>query len=375
MRKPLEGIRVLDFSRYISGPNCAMILGDLGADVIKLEKLRGGDESRILPPAKNGESFYYCAINRNKRSVCLDFRNKEVQDILFDMAKQADVIIQNFRPGTMEKMGLGYERLKEVNPGLVMAQISGFGQDGPYKDKPGFDAIAQAMSGLMSISGDPEGPPMLTGTFFVDFSTSFYTAIGIIAALYDRNLTGVGQVVDTTLLDSSISMLLSAIPDQLLNGVTMGRVGNRDRYSAPANTFKTKDGDWVILIAGQDVHFKRFVEATGMEYLLEDPRFEAHIVRLEHAEEIEEIVKNWVETIADLVNNPQIKHRNKIVEVDHKTMGKLPMAASAINFSNSEFEVRYAPPLLGEHTDEVLKEWLDIGADKLEELHQKGIIK
>lgn len=397
MQAPLEGIKVLDFSRYISGPNCGMILGDLGADVIKIEKIRGGDEARILPPMEKGESFYHFAINRNKRSVCMDFRSPKAQEMLFDMARKADVILHNFRPGTMEKMGLGYEKLRQANPGIIMAQISGFGQEGPYRDKPGFDAIAQAMSGVMSLTGDPDGKPFLTGCFFIDFSTSLYTVIGILAALYARKTTGKGQVVDATLLDSALSVLLSAIPDQILHGNTMTRVGNRDRYSAPANLFQSKDGDWIILIAGQDAHFERFVKATHMEHLLEDPRFCGHLIRLEHAAEIEEIVKEWVsqrstqeilslmdeagvtcakvEDIKEVVENPQVKFRKKIIMEKHKKMGKVPIVTPAFDLSEMPFVLRYMPPVLGEHTDEVLKEWLQIEEQQLEELKKQGTIK
>jgi len=395
MKGSLEGLKVLDFSRYISGPYCAMMLADLGADVVKVEKINGGDDARIMPPMENGHSFYFSAVNRNKRSLCMDFRHPEIREVLKGLAKEADVIIENFRPGTIEKMGLGYEAVREINPKIILASVSGFGQDGPLAGKPGFDAIAQALSGFMSLTGEAGGSPLLTGCFVVDFSTGIYTAFGIMAALMARAKTGVGQVVNTTLLESAMSMMLSAIPDQVMHGVTMGRVGNRDRYSAPGNAFQTKDGQWVVLQAGaSDAHFRKFAEVVGRSGLAEDPRFSTHGARRQHTQEVEAIVWEWsrsktadevqkamdsagltcarVETIEELVNNPQVKHLGKLMMTDHPVMGKYPETTPAVTFSDMPFQLRYHSPELGQHTGEVLREWLGMSGGEIQRLAGEG---
>ena len=396
MKNIYDGLKVLDLSRFIAGPYCGMMLGDLGADVVKVEKAGSGDLSRALSPKINGESLYHFVLNRNKRSLTLDFRSEKGQEILLDLMEQADIIIENFRPGTLEKMGCGVEEIQKRNPKAIIVRISGFGQKGPYSERPGFDALAQAMSGLMSITGDPQGPPMLGGTFYIDYATAMYSTIGVLTALQYRSQTGRGQVIESTLLGSAVSLLLTAIPAQMMCGETINRVGNRDRYSAPANTFITKDQDWVIFIAGTDQLFERFVKAADKEYLLDDDRFNTHDSRLENATEIEKIVSEWiaqfttseilkitteagitcskVETIKDVVDNPQLKYEEKIIKVEHPKVGAVPMVEFPINFSDTEIEMRYPAPTLGEHSTEILKEWLGLNEVKIQTLKQGRII-
>ena len=396
MKTPLQGIKVLDLSRFISGPYCGMLLGDLGAEVIKIEKAKAGDESRGLPPYYEGESLYYFVMNRNKRGMELDFRSEEGKTILGDMIKGCDVIIQNFRPGIMDKMGYGWDAVHNLNPRVIMISISGYGADGPYRDRPGFDAAIQAMSGLMSITGEPDGMPMMYGTYSVDYSTAMYAAISACAALYARNTTGVGQHIELSLLDCAATLLMTGIPEQTEMGITAKRVGNRDRYTSPGNCFKTKDGSALMIIAGNQNQFQRLVKAMNKEYLLEDERFSKQEVRFMHAEEIEAIVAEWVagyqmeelqrildehsvvatkiETLKDVVENPQLKYRKKLIKVKHPTMGEVTMMGAPYNFSGMELELSRPAPLLGEHTKEVLKEWLHTDDNKIKEWKDKGII-
>lgn len=380
MKAPLEGIKVLDLSRFISGPYCGMLLGDLGADVIKVEKRGKGDDTRGLPPFVEGESIYAFAMNRNKRSLELDFRSEEGKTTLMKLVEKADIIIENFKPGTMDKMGCGWNVLHELNPGLIMCSISGFGADGPYKDKAGFDAAAQAMSGLMSISGESDGAPMLYGTYSVDYTTAMYATIGILAALRQREENGVGQQVELSLLDCAATLLLSAIPMQKSLGVTQGRIGNRDRYMAPGNCFPTKDGEFMMIVAGGDAHFQSLTKAMGKEYLLEDERFNDKDRRFANAAAIEKEVKEWtkqhnlaeisaildacgivsakVETVKDVVENPQLLYRKKLIELDHPKMGTMTMMGAPFNFSDTELDLSRPAPTLGQHNEEVLMDWL-----------------
>jgi len=392
----LDGIKVLDLSRFISGPYSGMMLGDMGADVVKVEKKGMGDDSRLLPPHYKGESLYYFVMNRNKRSISLDYRSEEGKRIIFQLASRADVIIENFRPGTIEKIGCSYEELEKVNPKVIMASISGFGSDGPYVDKPGFDAAVQAMSGIMSITGQPDSPPTMSGVFMVDYAAAMYTTTAILGALYGRLSTGKGQHLEISLLDCGVSLLLTAIQKELVLGETMTRVGNRDRQVAPGNVFKTKDCQWLMIVAGSEVHFARLVKAMQREDLLHDSRFCDAEIRLKNAEEIEEIVQKWVmehdideaieilegvgvvcskvATITDVVNNPQLKYRKKIIKVKHEKLGEIPMFEMPCNFSDMPFKLRYAPPQLGEHNEEVLSEWLNLSKDEIENYKSKGIL-
>jgi CoA:oxalate CoA-transferase len=379
---PLTGLRVLDLSRFIAGPYCAMLLGDFGADVVKAEKAGSGEEARAMRPKAGGESFYLLAFNRNKRGITVDFRDPHDQRLLARLAERADVLVENFRPGTLEKMGLAPEALLARNPGLIIARASGFGQDGPQAGRTGFDAIAQAESGLMSITGEPGSPPMLTGSFMVDYAAGMQLAIGILAALADRQRTGAGQVVDVSLLDTAFAMLMTSATEYLMDKRETPQVGNRDRYGAPGTTYRTADG-WVHIVAGSDGHFPRLLRAMGRPELAEDPRFRTLEDRLANREEIDAIVAAWaapfrstdlvallesvgiacgkVATVADAVDHPQLRHREQIVEVDHPAIGKVPLPGVTAKLSRTPGAIRRHPPRLGEHTAEVLSEWLGEG--------------
>ncbi|WP_292145002.1 CoA transferase [Mesorhizobium sp.] len=357
-----------------------MVLGDLGADVAKIERLQGGDDVRALSPKINGESVYFFVFNRNKRSLTLDFRDPESQGLLRRLIAQADVLVENFRPGTMEKMGLGWDEVRKINPRIVMARISGFGQTGARAGEPCFDAIAQALSGLMSLTGEADGPPTIAGTFVVDYATALYSAIGILAAIQERHRTNLGKLVDVSLVGAGISLLVTAVAEQGALGRTMSRVGNRDRYSAPAQVFKARDGAWLYLIAGNDVHFPRLARAMGREDLLGDRRFSTLQARMENVDAIELIVGAYVAEaesedvlsrmqaaevpcakVADLqalLDDPYVKEAGHIVTMEHKVMGRVPSQANPIRLDGRRLQMRMAAPLLGEHNDDIVADWI-----------------
>ncbi|SEQ26425.1 CoA:oxalate CoA-transferase [Faunimonas pinastri] len=393
---PLAGLKVLDLSRFIAGPQCGMILADLGADVVKVERPKRGDDVRAIHPQIEGESIYFMVYNRNKRGMTLDFRNLKAQDLLRDLVKEADILIENFRPGTMERMGCGWDELHAINPRLIMARVSGFGQNNSMAQEPCFDGIAQARSGLMEITGTPDGPPTMSGSFIVDYSTSFYASIGILAALQHRHGTGEGQLVDVSLMGSALSLLMTAIPEAKLLGNSISRIGNRDRYSAPAQTFRAKDGRWVHLIAGNAALFPRFAAMIGRPELLEDPRFCDHASRMKNQADVEKLVSDWmatmdsdeavetlrkadvpaakIATIEEVVNDPYVNEAGHIVDVPHETVGTFPMQGLPIRLSESPGSIRRGAPVLGGDTAEVLKDWLGRDAEAVDALRADGVL-
>jgi CoA:oxalate CoA-transferase len=377
---PLAGLRVLDLSRFIAGPFCAMQLGDMGADVVKVEKRGVGDDTRLNQPKIAGESTYFLSFNRNKRSVELDFRDPGDQETLRQLASTADILIENFRPGTLEKMGCGWDVLQALNPRLILVRISGFGQDGPYAHRACFDVIAQAMGGIMNLTGQPDGPPTMAGTFVVDYSTALYATIGTLCALEARRQTGKGQLVEASLLETSASLLMSAIPDFRQLGQSMSRMGSRDRYTAPVNSFRCSDDDWVYLSAGTDSLFRRFAGVADLMHLLDDPRFATADARLANQDAIEAIVQQWaglhpsacvveameragvpcakVAGIGEVAENPQLRHRGQIVDLHHPAVGTYTTHGVTVTLHDTPGRIARPAPLLGEHSHEVLKEWL-----------------
>lgn len=392
----LKGLKVLDLSRFVAGPFCAMMLGDLGADVVKIEKRDGGDEVRRAPPQVAGESLFVMVFNRNKRSVTLDLKHPDGPALLKELAAEADILIENFRPGVMERFGCAWDDLKAVNDRLIMARISGYGQDGPYARRPSFDAIAQAGSGLMEMTGADDGPPTLAGTTVIDHTTGLHATVGILSALHARETTGKGQLVDVALLDSALSLLMTAIPAYSLLGIKPERIGNRDRYGAPSNTFPTGDGHFVHIVAGGDDRFHRFAAAVGLEHLLDDPKYESNDSRLEHVDELEEMVVAWtsshtcdeiiaameearvpcgkVADIAEVVDNPQLRHRGQIIDVDHPVAGTVPMQGFVHKLSDTPADVRRPAPGAGQHNSEVLADWLGYDADRVRALSDASVI-
>ena len=334
--------------------------------------------------------------NRNKRSLTLDLRAEAGKALLRDLLGKADVLVENYVPGTLEKMGFDWDTLRAINPRLIVTRISGFGQTGPLSRKPCFDVIAQTMSGLMDITGEADGRPTMAGAYVVHYSTGLYATIGTLGALQARQRTGAGQVVDVALLDSALSMLMTAIPEQLLLGRTMTRRGNRDRYGAPANTFPTLDGEWVHLASAGEPMFRALARTVGRPELADDPRFCDNDARMTNVEALEEIIAAWTRTltaaelldalqaigvpsakvarVSELVDHPQLAHRGQVLQMQHPKAGTVPMQGFSVRFAASPMRLRHVPPMLGQHTDEVLGEWLALERDQIEQLRQSKVV-
>lgn len=395
-QRALEGLKVVDVSRYIAGPYAAMLMADHGADVVKVERPGVGEETRHQEPKVRGESLYYMMFNRNKRGLTLDLTQEEGREVLRRLVAGADVLVENFKPGTLETMGCGWEVLRGLNPRLVMARVSGFGQSGPYSRRPCFDPVAQAMGGLMAENGYADGPPLMSGTFIADYGTALYVLSGILMALRHRDLTGEGQYVDCALLDSTLTFLATSIPEYLLLGRSPGRRGNRSRYVAPNECFETRDGQHVYIVGGHPPTFERLARLIGREDLLADLRFSDAVERFRRYDEVVEIVGAWtrsldieevlerlveagvpagrVASVEDLARDPQVRHREMIAEVEHPAVGHVPMQGINIKFSRTPGRIERASPRLGEHSGEVLADWLGIGPEEVEGLRGRNIV-
>jgi len=391
---PLDGIRVLDLSRFIAGPLCAQLLGDMGAEVIKLERPRGED-ARDQGARFMGESLYAMAFNRNKHGMTLDTRHPAAAGVLERLVRASDVLVENYRPGTLDGMGLGADRLRQLNPQLVVTSLSGFGQTGPLAQRALFDPIAQAMSGLMSLTGEPGGPPMLTGTYIADHLAGLYGAIGTLLALHARERTGEGQVVDVASLDSLFASLGTRPLEVAMLGLTARRSGSRDPFSAPANVFRAADGH-VYIHGGTDSLFPRLCAAIGRPDLSADARFSDVPGRMTAVEELEAAVSAWTEArsvgevsealagagipfgpvaeIADVVASPQIAARDMLVEIEHPILGPLMVSGLPVKLSATPGSVRKAPPMAGEDNDHVYRDVLGYGSAEIAELRASGAI-
>jgi crotonobetainyl-CoA:carnitine CoA-transferase CaiB-like acyl-CoA transferase len=390
----LESIRVLDLSRFIAGPFCAQMLGDMGADVIKVER-PGGEDARHHAPFYKGHSVYTMIYNRNKRGVTLNTRHPEAQRILTELVTKSDVLVENFRPGTLEQMGLGHERLRELNPRLIITSISGFGQTGPLAQRALFDAIAQAMSGLMSMTG-ASGDPTLTGTYIADYVAGLHGVIGTLLALQHRERTGEGQIVDVGSLDALFSCLGTAPSAQVMLGETPERTaGSRDLLTGPANVFEARDGH-LYLHAGTNPLFPRLCEVMGRPDLAADERFKDVPGRMAEIDSLEAEVAAWVArytidevgdgltgagipwgrvaTIADVVESEQIAARDMLVDVEHPTLGQLTLPGIPVKLSASPGSVRKAPPLVGEDTEDVYRELLGLDEAEVARLREAGAL-
>ncbi len=396
LKGALTNLKVLDLTRVLAGPFCTMMLADMGADVIKIEQAGKGDDTRAMGPFKNGESAYYMNLNRNKRGMTLNLKDPRGKELFLEMVKKADIVTENFRPGTMEKLGIGYEDLKKVNPGIIYAAISGFGHTGPYKMRPGYDIIAQAMSGLMSTTGWPGGEPTRTGTAMGDVLAGLSCAIGILAAVNSRNLNGVGQKVDVALVDSAVASLEIINMIYLVEGRVPQRIGNRYESTYPYDSFRASDGSLVIG-AGNDKLWQNFCAAMGKPELAEAPEYIKVQDRIERHEELKAIIEEWtmertVEEVLDLVNkagvpcapimtidkivkDPHIAEaREMFVNTHHPVAGDLTVTGSHIKLSDTPASVRTPAPLLGQHNVEILGELLGLDAEKVKELEGEGVL-
>ncbi|HLB42049.1 MAG: CoA-transferase [Pseudomonadales bacterium RIFCSPHIGHO2_12_FULL_40_16] len=401
----LEGIRVLDLSRVLAGPWCGQVLADLGAEVIKVERPQTGDDTRLWGPPwmtddqgeDTQEAAYYQSANRNKLSIAIDIATPEGQKLVRTLVVGSDILIENYKSGSLKKYGLDYDSLKAINPKLVYCSITGFGQTGPRAPEPGYDFIIQGMGGLMSVTGDkddlPGGGPQKVGVAFADLTTGLYATIAIQAALLNRTMTGLGQYIDMALLDVQVATLANQGMNYLSSGKVPGRYGNAHANIVPYQVFKSDDQDFIIA-CGNDKQFVALCQAIGLPQLSNDPRFLSNALRIQHRQEIDELLgthfktnsaRHWVNAIhavkvpVGLINNlqqafeePQVIARNMLVEMNHPLKEKLTVIGSPIKLSRTPVEYKKAPPMLGEHTDEILSGILD--AEKIAELRQKGII-
>ena len=407
MSGALTGIRVLDMTRVLAGPWCTQILGDLGAEVIKIEHPTNGDDTRKWGPPwvrdKDGEdttdAAYFCSTNRNKHSVTVNLKSSRGLGIIRELSDKSDVFIENFKVGGLGKMGLDYESLRQSNPGLIYVSVTGFGQTGPMADQPGYDYLIQGFGGLMSITGQPDETPgggaQRVGVPIVDINAGLYATIGILAALHHRNQSGEGQYIDLALLDSQVAWLANQAMNYLIGGKVPVRTGNGHPNLVPYQPFRTSDGE-IIIAVGNDRQFGILCEKLGVPQLSRDERFWSNGARVRHREVLVELLtaevsakpsRHWLEVlpeagvpcssinnIADVFDQPQVKARGMRIDLEHATAGPLPGVANPLKFSRTENEYRKAPPVLGEDTDSVLADVLGMDPSEIAQLHEQEII-
>ncbi len=391
----LEGLRILDLSRVLAGPYATMILADLGADVIKIEMPGTGDDSRNFGPYLHGESAYFMSLNRNKRSVTLNLKSPRGKQIIRELAAQVDVVIENFRPGTLEKLGLGYETLREINPRLIYAAISGFGRTGPYSQRPAYDGVVQAMGGVMSITGPEDGTPTRVGTSIGDIIAGIFMATGVLSALAARERTGQGQLVDVAMLDCQVAILENAIARYGVTGEIPRPIGSRHPSVVPLEPFETQDGELMVAV-GNDTVWLRLCEALERPDLGADPRFTTNPSRLAHYAELRPLLAeifvtrtnaDWqarldavgvpaspINNVPQVMEHPQVLAREMLVKVLHPVAGELTMAGIPIKLSETPGAMRMPAPTLGQHTEEVLRDLLGYTPEQIAELRAEGAI-
>lgn len=394
--QPLSGVRVIDVTQIMAGPFCTMLLGDMGADVIKIEKPDGGDDVRRSgPPFVAGDSAAFLNIGRNKRSVVIDIKATEGAEIVRRLARTADIFVQNLRPGRIEGFGLGYDDLRAVNPSIVYATITGYGRTGPYKDKPGFDLMAQGMSGIMGVTGHPGQPPVKVSVPITDLNAGLFTAFGVLAAYVNRLKTGTGQHVDSSLLEAGVAYTFWESAIYFATGSPPGPNGSAHQLSAPYQALPTSDGYLTIGGATQS-NWVRLCRAVGRAELLSDPRFTLNADRMANRAALEQTLSetfmarttaHWlgvldragvpcgpINDMSQVYADPQVVARDMVVEIDHPTAGAIRNVGIPVKFSETPGTVRRPPPRLGEHTHEVLVEF-GYTSDEIAALEQRGIVK
>ncbi|MCA3283296.1 MAG: CoA transferase [Roseomonas sp.] len=395
---PLSGLRVLDLTRVLAGPTCTQMLGDLGAEVIKIERPEAGDDTRGFAPPfvpNTKESAYFVGVNRNKKSVTLDIAKPEGQAIILKLLEHCDILVENFKVGALAKYGLGYGQLAKTHPRLIYCSITGFGQTGPYAPRPGYDALIQAMGGVMSLTGEPNGSPQKVGVPVADLFAGLYGCIGILAAVNHRNNTGQGQQIDIGMLDTHVAWLANQGMNYLATGENPPRLGNQHPNIAPYQEFPTKDG-YIILAVGNDPTFERFCKAFGQEALLADPRFATNPIRVQNRQLVTDtltpVMKSkttaeWIEalealkigcgpinTLEQVFADPHVQAREMVVEMAHGSGEKVKVIANPVKLSATPPSYRSAPPVLGEHTNAVLSDVLKMSAADIAALKAKGIL-
>ena len=392
----LEGVVVLDLTRVLAGPYCGALMADMGATVIKVENPKGGDDSRSMGPFINDNSVYYANFNRSKMGCTLNLKEPEAKEIFKEMVKKADVVLENYRPGTMEKLGLGYDVLKEINPAIIYGAVSGFGHYGPYSKRAGYDIIGQAMSGLMSTTGWPDTPPTRTGTAISDVMGGISCCVGVLAAYINRLKTGEGEKVDVALVDSMVSALEIINIIYLCTGRVPSRIGNRYEAIYPYDSFKAKDGH-VIIACGNNKLFELLVGVMNKPELLENPHFADNNERVLNHAELKPIIEEWlkdktidetvdmllavgipagpINTIDRVVADPHIAGaREMFVELEHPKAGKMKVTGNQIKFTNKKVKIDRPAPLLGQHNEEILGEKLGYTPEQVAQLKEDGVL-
>lgn len=393
---PLAGLRVLDLTRVLAGPYCTMMLADMGADVVKVERPDSGDDTRGFgPPFVGGESTYFMSVNRNKRGMTLNLKHERGLALLRDMVAQADVTVENFRPGLMEALGLDYDATREINPGLVYCSISGYGSTGPEASLPGYDLIIQGEGGVASLTGPEDGPPFKVGTSQADIVAGVMACQGILLALLVRERTGRGQRIDIGMLDCQVALLSYQAGIYFATGESPVRMGNRHPSIAPYETFGCRDG-YLNVACGNESMWRRFCAAAGLGELAENPRFRTNRDRVAHADELRAALEpvlarrtaeEWILTlraagvpsgrihsVADVCEHPQTVAREMVVQLDHPRAGAIRVTGVPIKLSDTPGEVRSPPPLLGEHTGQVLSDWLGMSDADVDALRRDGVL-
>jgi formyl-CoA transferase len=407
MSGPLSHIKVLDLSRVLAGPWAAQNLADLGAQVIKVERPEKGDDSRAFaPPFLNDEqgnvtkeSAYYCAANRGKKSITINISSPQGQQLVKELAKEVDVIVENYKVGDLARYGLGYEDIKAINPSIIYCSVTGFGQTGPYKERPGYDFMAQGMGGLMSVTGEsndlPGGGPQRVGVPIIDMTTGMYATVAICAAIAHRAVSGQGQWIDVALLDSCVALLSNQAMNYFSTGKSPEMIGNAHPNIVPYQSFKTADGA-IILACGNDNLFNKFCEVAQCQHLAQDPKFSTNGQRVSNRAEITQLLaaifnkkttKEWVgllddagvangpiNTIAEVFEEPQVLARGMQIELAHATAGKVTLVGSPMKFSATPITYEVPPPALGQHTQEILEKVLHKSEAEIAQLHSTGII-
>ncbi len=394
MSGPLDGLRVLDVSRVLAGPFCSMILGDLGADVIKVEPPEGDLTRTWGPPFLDGESGYYLSVNRNKRSISLDLSRTEGREVLYELAKESDVFLENFRPGVAQRLGIDYDAVRAIREDVVYCSISGYGQDGPYREKPSFDIILQALGGFMGITGEEGRPPVRIGVATADLGAGLHAAIAVLAALWRRAATGEGDYVDVSILDGQIFWLTYMAQHFFLTGDSPERMGSRHPQIMPYQAFPTADGH-VVVAAANERFWRRLCRVLGREDLLDRQEFRDNEARVQNRERLEDLLGDafrrrgtaaWMEaleeegvpsapvnTVAQAIADPQIAHRQMVREADHPR-GRLRLLAPPFRFASGDLPLRVPPPLRGEHGPAILRE-LGHDDEAIERLRRAGALR
>lgn len=392
---PLDDLLVVDLTRALAGPYCTLMLGDMGARVVKIETPEGGDDTRGWgPPFINGESSYFLGINRNKESLTLNLKHPQAQGVLRRLIDRADVLVENFRPGVMDRLGFGYEAVSGMNPRLVYAAVSGFGQDGPYRERVAYDLILQGMGGLMGTTGEEGGPPVKVGVAVTDIAAGMFAAFGIMAALHARSRTGRGQFVDASMLDAQVAWMTYQAGAYFATGENPKRLGSAHPSLVPYQSFAARDG-YVNVAVGSEAIWSRFAAAIGAPHLADDPRFRTNADRVRHRQALIALLEpifagrsmaEWaaafesagvpagpIYQMSDLFSDPQVQHRGLVVEIEHPKAGRIKQTGLPLKLSETPGRIAAPPPLLGQHTEPILRE-LGYSAGEITGLREHGAI-